>query len=213
MMISGNRMAVIVLLAAWSLQAPAQSVKEPVAPQVLSSENKKSPAPESARMTLPVTLVFAGGERLKGQLYLKVRNFTLSGRETVTGRSETIALADVADISIRRWRAREHKKTRYLFVPCDVIITLAGGSVYRCGRMPLPGSIDFGDSPGKKSSFYCTFYDYLEKGVWRNSRSRDRHYPELNPHPRTVVEIIPDRSASREKESDPGMNLIKALMK
>jgi hypothetical protein len=206
-------MAVIALLSAWALQAPAQNVKEPLAPDVSSSDGKKASAPGTLRMTLPATLVFAGGERLKGQLYLKVGNFSLSGRETVTGRRETIAMADVARISILRWRAREHEKTRYLFVPCDVTVTLANGSVYRCGRMPVPGPVDFGDHTGRKSSFHFTFYDYLEKGVWRNSRRGDRHYPELNPHSRTVVEIIPDRGVSGDRGNDPGMNLIKALIK
>ena len=198
-----NSRIIAAFLLAVTCHSFAQTVSEPQAPVV--TDDRKQSAEKTVSM--PATVVFASGDRLKGRIVLVKESFTIPKKESITGAKETIKYSDVSEIAVRRWCPKDMGRGGYLFRPCSVEVKLFSGSLCMCQTVNILEGFSFIDGKGRRHKFYGTFYDYLKKGKWGNSGSGERRYPETNPHRETAVLIV----FEREKANPAGIDILKYL--
>jgi hypothetical protein len=184
---SCRRHACAVILAAVAIRMPAIADPKPPAdprdPVIDASDaGKKS-------LEVPVTIINARGDRREGSLILDFESLSVpaaSGDAT----AETIPVKQIRSIEFLRWEGRKIRLNEYAFYPCQVRITLVDGRSRESGRpIPALARLRFRDS-GVTRYIHSSFYDYRVKDAWKNSGQRDPHYPELHPHPETIMQIL-----------------------
>lgn len=188
------KLRTIFILCLLSAIAFAQGVKEPEAPVISDPEspvsNEETTKQEKAEATLPVTLVFASGDKLRGRIILHAGGFTIPARESVWGRDVVLPYSNILNINVLLWQAKEKRKDEFYFTPSLISITMKNGEVYRCAKMME--RIDFIGLEGGRYVFFTSFFDYRIDGKWNYSGQSDKDYPSRNPLPQTVISIVFD---------------------
>ena len=177
---------IVVCACAWVLTVlHASSVKEPVSP---STPNVS--VPDGAMQKFRVVVILAGGDQLAGMLHMPFD--TLTFRTAEKGRSlvRTEKLDTIKEIIFRRWCPRQRSEEKFLFFPCETEIVTAADTVFRCyDRISALDRFHL-YSGEKKQYCYSYFYDYYKDGLWQNSGSPEKDFPQKNPHRKTVIKII-----------------------
>jgi hypothetical protein len=161
-------------------------IKKPVDPHTPSVDLKEKKREHS----YPVLIDFPQNKKIRGSILFNIQRIRVlvSGG----GGSRYISISEIKSVDFLQWRGKEYRENSYLFKPSKTKISLNdGSSLIISGNLPLFNRVRFLPR-GKNAikSIYPVFYDYYKNSKWINSGSRERDFPENNPHKDTLVRIV-----------------------
>lgn len=194
-------MAVFVIF--W-LHRALYSIEGPASPSV---PFVKEPAHQMH--TYRVTVVFAHGGQLDGRIHLPSDTVHINVEregKIVTINEKVMA---INEISFNRWKGTDKGSGGYIFntVLVEVILNRDNARIIAV-RIPAFNRFILETSKGKQICFNY-YYDYYINGVWKNSGSTEKAYPDTKPHPDTVIKII----FNHNRTESPVGELLKYLSK
>jgi hypothetical protein len=128
----------------------------------------------------------AGGGPIAGTVNIPLGALTL---KTLEGRARMVSINDIAEISFLQWKGVRRGEKAWFFSPSLVSITMKEGSELRCSALSEFERFTLRSAQGHSVRHSC-FYDYYERGMWRNARISGESYPESSPLEGTVVKIL-----------------------
>jgi hypothetical protein len=133
----------------------------------------------------PVELTCAGKDKINGNIYLSIKDifFTYQGKIILVKKEE------IKSIEFLEWKEVADKKNASKFYTSKIVLTVMNNQQYVLKELQEFNKIEFSDNE-RKINLYTFFYDYWEKGRWRNSNTSDKTYPEKNPIPGTLLKIV-----------------------
>lgn len=137
----------------------------------------------------PVRLDFSREKKIRGHLHLDREGIRIAGKEGEKARY--IRISDIRTIDFLKWKGSEYRKNSYLFKPSKIKITRHDGSFFIINRnIASLNSLLFSESGRKeRRRIYSVFYDYFRARRWISSGSREKNYPEDNPHRDALIRI------------------------
>ncbi len=135
--------------------------------------------------TFPAEIICAGKKGIKGNIYLRIANIYFIHQEERI----QLKIGEIKSIEFLEWQEFADKKNACIFYPSKVLLTVKNGRQYILKKLQEFNKIEFSGN-GRKMNLYTYFYDYWEKGRWRNSNANEKAYPIKNPLPGTLLKII-----------------------
>lgn len=132
------------------------------------------------------------GDSSTNILYLRLAatEFDLIAEAAGETKKIRVTLTNLSRLDFLSWKGFPQKDGGTIFYPLRTRITLKDGSSFECSYYLR----EFGKIPARTATgdltLYSYFYEYREKGRWKNSGKKELTYPETHPAPKCVKSLI-----------------------
>jgi len=136
------------------------------------------------------TVIFADNTTNAGVLYLPYDHITFFFSQNKKEYKNTQNITNIKSITFQKWKGYKQNSNTYAFYPIETKIQLKNNISFTCTYFIKDfQKIIFVNLFGE-TKIYSFFYDYWEKGKWRNSKSKKKDYPEKHPLKPCIKKIV-----------------------
>jgi hypothetical protein len=154
-------------------------------PDLPKDPSKNISLNDSSIKAFPAEIICTGKSKQSGNIFLRVTDIVF----THQGKIFQVKIEEIKSIEFLEWREHADKKNTYIFYPSKVLLTTMNDQQFTIKGLAEFNKIDFAENE-KKKYVYAYFYDFWEKGRWRNSNTNDKAYPTKNSIPGTLQKIV-----------------------
>ncbi|HBE02327.1 MAG TPA: hypothetical protein DC049_07605, partial [Spirochaetia bacterium] len=166
----------------FSIQSQVVPPIEPKVPEISDYSAVRSGVPVSGR------IIISDGKSAEGIIYFPSASLNLYVIKDGINYKSRVEISNLSSMEIIRWK-KSADKNGFIFYPAEYNIIISNKSFTVLHTIKELWKLTLINETGT-AVFFSYFYDYLEKGVWKNSGHKEADYPERHPHKKTVKKII-----------------------
>ena len=178
----------LIFIFASPLYSQVKAPSSPSEPVIMTNVSKNSTQIQG--YPLNGTVIFADNTTNIGSVYLPYDHITFFFTQNKKEYKNTQNITNIKSITFQKWKGYKQNSNAYAFYPIETKIQLKNNISFTCTYFIKDFKKMIFVSLFGETKIYSFFYDYWEKGKWRNSKSKKKHYPEKHPLNACIKTII-----------------------